>query len=170
VEYDMTVRNNRGKIVQFAYGDDGIDSTKAESQSVPLVSMTPEDIYMHYDIAGVSPDSTMEKMAVYTKGAASRLKKQRPDTINKISEYIERMIDVRDKLVSDVFHYKNDNSVKVPVSFQHIIANIQGQMGINSHSTTDVTPLEAFEMIEFTFRKLQQLTFAPPTKLFEVLY
>ena len=170
VEYDMTVRNNRGKIVQFAYGDDGIDSTKAESQSVPLVSMTPEDIYMHYDIAGVSPDSTAEKLAVYTKGAASRLKKQRPDTIKKISEYIERMVDVRDRLVSDVFHNKNDNSVKVPVSFQHIIANIQGQMGINSHSTTDITPLEAFEMIEFTFKKLQQLTFAPPTKLFEVLY
>ena len=170
VEYDMTVRNNRGKIVQFAYGDDGIDSTKAESQSVPLVSMTPEDIYMHYDIAGVSPDSTAEKMAVYTKGAASRLKKQRPDTMKKISEYIERMIDVRDRLVSDVFHNKNDNSVKVPVSFQHIIANIQGQMGINSHSTTDITPLEAFDMIEFTFKKLQQITFAPPTKLFEVLY
>ena len=170
VEYDMTVRNNRGKIVQFAYGDDGIDSTKAESQSVPLVSMTPEDIYMHYDIAGVSPDSRAEKMAVYTKGAASRLKKQRPETIKKISEYIERMVDVRDSLVSDVFHNKNDNSVKVPVSFQHIIANIQGQMGINSHSTTDITPLEAFDMIEFTFKKLKQLTFAPPTKLFEVLY
>ena len=170
VEYDMTVRNNRGKIVQFAYGDDGIDSTKAESQSVPLVTMTPEDIYMHYDIAGVAPDSTAEKMAVYTKGAASRLKKQRPETIQKVSEYIERMIDVRDKLVSNVFHHKNDNSVKVPVSFQHIIANIQGQLGINSHSTTDITPLEAFDMIEFTYKKLQQLTFAPPTKLFEVLY
>ena len=170
VEYDMTVRNNRGKIIQFAYGDDGIDSTKAESQSVPLVSMTPEDIYMHYDIAGVAPDSTAEKMAVYTKGAAARLKKQRPETIKKIAEYIERMIDVRDKLVSDVFHYKNDNSVKVPVSFQHIIANIQGQLGINSHSTTDITPLEAFDMIEFTYKKLQQITFAPPTKLFEVLY
>ena len=26
IEYDMTVRNNRGKIVQFAYGDDGVDS------------------------------------------------------------------------------------------------------------------------------------------------
>ena len=170
VEYDMTVRNNRGKIIQFAYGDDGVDSTKVETQSVPLVSMSPEDIYMHYDIAGVAPDSTNDKLAVYTKGAANRLKKQRTDTISKISEYIERMLDIRDKIVSNVFHFKNDNAVKVPVSFQHIIANIQGQLGINSHSTTDVTPLEAFHMIESTFKKLEKLTFAPPTKLFEILY
>ena len=170
VEYDMTVRNNRGKIIQFAYGDDGIDSTKAESQSVPLVTMSPEDIYMHYDIAGVSPDSSAEKMAVYTKGAASRLKKQRQDTITKVEKYIQLMLDVRDQLVSDVFHNKNDNSVKVPVSFQHLIANIQGQLGITSHSIVDITPLEAFDMIEFTFNKLKQITFAPPTKLFEILY
>ena len=28
IEYDMTVRNSKGKIIQFAYGDDGFDSTK----------------------------------------------------------------------------------------------------------------------------------------------
>lgn len=35
VEYDMTVRNSNGKIVQFAYGDDGFDSTKVEKQEFP---------------------------------------------------------------------------------------------------------------------------------------
>jgi DNA-directed RNA polymerase II subunit RPB1 len=170
VEYDMTVRNNRGKIIQFAYGDDGIDSTKVESQTLPLVGMSIEDIYMHYDIAGVAPDSTADKMAVYTKGTASRLKKQRTDTLEKVSEYIEKMIDVRDSIVENVFKYKNENSVKVPVSFQHLIANIQGQLGLNSHSVSDITPLEAFEMIEYNFKKIQKLTLAPPTKLFEILY
>ena len=170
VEYDMTVRNNRGKIIQFAYGDDGIDSTKVESQTLPLVGMSIEDIYMHYDIAGVAPDSTADKMAVYTKGTASRLKKQRTETLEKVSEYIEKMIDVRDSIVENVFKYKNENSVKVPVSFQHLIANIQGQLGLNSHSVSDITPLEAFEMIEYNFKKIQKLTLAPPTKLFEILY
>ena len=28
VEYDMTVRNNKNKIIQFNYGDDGIDQCK----------------------------------------------------------------------------------------------------------------------------------------------
>jgi len=170
VEYDMTVRNNRGKIIQFAYGDDGIDSTKVESQAVPLVSMSIEDVYLHYDIAGVAEDSSQEMMAVYTKGTITRLKKQRAETVKKVNTYIERMIDVRDDLVANVFKFKDDASVKVPVSFQHIMANLQGQLGLNSHSMTDITPLEAFEMVERTFKKIQQLHFAKPTKLFETLY
>jgi len=167
VEYDMTVRNNRGKIVQFAYGDDGFDSTKGETQGVPIVTMSIEDIYVHFDIAGIAEDTRGD---IYTKGTLTRLKKQRNDTIKKVNEYIERLIKVRDDLVEDVFKYKDDSSVKVPVSFQHLIANLQGQLGLNSHSMTDVTPLEAFEMVEATFKRIQALRFAPPTKLFETLY
>ena len=170
VEYDMTVRNNRGKIVQFAYGDDGIDSTRVEAQSIPLVGMSIEDVYMHYDIAGISEESNKEMMAVYTKGTASRLKKQKSETIEKVLKYIERTLEYRDELVSGVFRYKDDTMVKVPVSFQHLMTNLQGQLGLNSSSSTDVTPLEAFEMVEETFERLKKLAFAPPTKLFEVLY
>ena len=170
VEYDMTVRNNRGKIVQFAYGDDGIDSTRVEAQAVPLVSMSVEDIYMHYDIAGISEESGKEMTAVYTKGTATRLKKQRRETVEKVNKYIERMLEQRDALVKGVFRHKDDTMVKLPVSFQHLMTNLQGQLGLNSSSSTDVTPLEAFDMIEETFEKLKKLTFAPPTKLFEILY
>jgi DNA-directed RNA polymerase II subunit RPB1 len=171
VEYDMTVRNNRGKIVQFAYGDDGIDSTKVETQAVPLVGMSVEDVYLHYDIAGISKDNeNAEITKVYTKGTLTRLRKQRLETVTKVNMYIERMLEVRDSLVRNVFRYKDDTSVKVPVSFQHLIANLQGQLGLNSHSTTDVTPLELFEMVEAMFDKIKLLTFGPPTKLFETLY
>jgi DNA-directed RNA polymerase II subunit RPB1 len=76
VEYDMTVRNNKGKIIQFAYGDDGFDSTRVENQAIPLVGMSIEDIYMHYDIIGIN-DETTETINVYTKGATSRLRKQK---------------------------------------------------------------------------------------------
>jgi DNA-directed RNA polymerase beta' subunit len=170
VEYDLTVRNNRGKIIQFAYGDDGIDSTRVEAQSVPLVGMSVEDVYMHYDIAGISEESSKDMTAVYTKGTITRLKKQRRETVEKVTKYIERMLEERDALVKGVFRYKDDTMVKVPVSFQHLITNLQGQLGLNSHSSTDLTPLEAFDMVEETFEKLKKLTFAPPTRLFEVLY
>ena len=170
VEYDLTVRNNRGKIVQFAYGDDGFDSTKGETQGVPIVGMSIEDIYVHFDIAGVAEDSRQDMHAVYTKGTIARLKKQRNETVKKVNDYIEKMMEVRDELVENVFKYKDDSAVKVPVSFQHLIANLQGQLGLNSHSMTDVTPLEAFEMVEATYKRIQQLKFAPPTKLFETLY
>ena len=50
VTYDMTVRNNKGKIVQYSYGDDGIDPVKVENQFFNLVNMSLEDIYNHFTI------------------------------------------------------------------------------------------------------------------------
>jgi DNA-directed RNA polymerase II subunit RPB1 len=169
VEYDMTVRNNRGKIVQFAYGDDGFDSTKAENQSMPLVGMSTEDIYVHYDIIGVN-DEKSELLNVYEKGTLTRLRKQREETSKKCKKYIDKMLEARLDIVERVFGYKNENTVKIPVSFQHIIANIQGQLNLGSNSTVDITPLEAFELIETQYRSLQSMRFTKPTDLFEILY
>ena len=169
VEYDMTVRNNKGKIIQFAYGDDGFDSTKAENQSMPLVGMSTEDIYVHYDIIGVN-DQHNDLMEIYSKSTITRIKKQRDQTKVKCKEYIEMMIDSRKTLVESVFKNKNENTLKVPVSFQNIIVNIQGQLNLNSKSIVDITPMEVFELVEEYMRKLNMLTFAKPTDLFKVLY
>jgi DNA-directed RNA polymerase II subunit RPB1 len=169
VEYDMTVRNNKGKIIQFAYGDDGFDSTRVENQAIPLVGMSIEDIYMHYDIIGIN-DETTETIHVYTKGATSRLRKQKNETKEKCKAYIEKMIEARNSIVKAVFKYKNENTLKIPVAFQHMIANCQGQLSLNSNSIVDITPLEAFELIEEYYAKLNQLNFVKPTQLFETLY
>ena len=169
VEYDMTVRNSKGKIIQFAYGDDGFDSTKVENQAIPLVGMSVEDVYLHYDIIGIN-DQTTDTLSIYTKGTISRMKKQKTDTKTKCKEYIEKMLVNRDHVVNSVFKNKNENMVILPVAFQNIIANIQGQLGLGANSTVDITPLEAFELIEDNFKKMNLMTFAPLTKLFEILY
>jgi DNA-directed RNA polymerase II subunit RPB1 len=169
VEYDMTVRNSKGKIIQYRYGDDGFDSTKTESQIVPLVEMSIEDIYTHYDILGLN-DYDKDLLVVYTKGTVSRMKRQKVESKNKCLSYIEKMIENRDKLVSHVFKDKNENNVVVPVSFHHIIVNTQGQLELNSNSIVDITPLEAFELIEEYFDKLTKISYSQPTVLFETLY
>ena len=169
VEYDMTVRNNKGKIIQFAYGDDGIDSTRVENQIIPLVGMSIEDLYIHYDIVGVNDQNT-ETINIYSKGTVTRIKKQLAETKAKCHKYIDIMINARNDIVKGIFKYKNENSVKVPVAFQNIIANIQGQLGLNSNTIVDITPLEAFSLIEEYFDKLKLLIFVQPTPLFEVLY
>ena len=169
VEYDMTVRNNKGKIVQFAYGDDGFEPTRVENQSIPLVGMSIEDIYMHYDIIGLD-DEKSELINVFTKGTISRMKKQQADTKSRCKKYIDKMIETRDVLVDKLFKNKNENSVKMPIAFQHIIANIQGQLNLNSNSAVDISPLEAFDMIETHYKTLQKLHYVPLTDLFEIMY
>ena len=56
VEYDMTVRNNKHKVIQFNYGDDGFDSTRIETQSIALADMSIEEIYLMYDIIGINDE------------------------------------------------------------------------------------------------------------------
>jgi len=169
VEYDMTVRNNKGRVVQFSYGDDHFDSVKVENQAIPLVGMSTEDIYLYYDIVG-SNDQHNDLLDVYTKGTITRVKKQRPDTMAKCKTYIEKMIEARKNIVESVFKNKTENSVKMPVAFQNIIANVQGQLNLGGNSIVDITPLEAFDLIEEYFNKLKQLEYCQPTQLFEVLY
>jgi DNA-directed RNA polymerase beta' subunit len=169
VEYDMTVRNNMGKIIQFAYGDDSIDATRVENQSIPLVGMSIEDIYMHYDIIGLN-DSDGEMIKIFTKGAATRLRKQRDETRAMCKKYVDYMVEHRDKLVDMVFKYRNEDFLKTPVAFQYLIQNVQGQLGLNANSAVDITPLECFEMTEATFNALRKLNYCKPTKLMEVLF
>ena len=169
VEYDMTVRNSKGKIIQFAYGDDGFDTVRVENQVIPLVGMSLEDIYMQYDILGLNDHDT-GLLEIYSKGTVTRMKQQRNESKQMCRAYIEKMIQWRTALVEDMFKNRDDNGVRIPVAFQNIIVNIQGQLGLNASSVVDITPLEAFQLIEQHFVKLQKLHFVPPTRLFEIMY
>jgi DNA-directed RNA polymerase beta' subunit len=169
VEYDMTVRNNKGKIVQFSYGEDSFDSTRGENQSVPLVGMTTEDIYLYYDLAGITNKDTA-LLNIFNKGTIQRIHKQEKETKQKCMKYIDTMIKARKDFVESVFNNLNNNNVVIPVSFQNIITNIQGQLNLNSNSIVDITPLEFFNLVEEYFEKLKQTKYIEPTLLFESLY
>ena len=169
VEYDMTVRNNKQKIVQFQYGDDGIDTVRVENQMLPLVAMSLEEIYAHFHTPSES-DSTSAFMTPYTKGAIGRMKKQKDEMLAKSKSYIEYMIKARDDIVQYIFKNTDAKTVHIPVSFQHVMNNIQGMQRINKNSMIDITPLEAYSLIENNFKNLEKIVYAKPTELFKVMY
>ena len=169
VSYDMTVRTNKSKIVQFTYGDDGIDPIKVENQIMPIVSMSIQDIYAHYNIPD-EPSKLKTLSHVFLKNVMSRFKKQINEANEKCKFYTEMMITNRDNIIKSVFKNKGDSVVNSPVAFAHIINNIQGQQKLNSNSIVDITILEAFQMIEETYYNLEQIRCAVPTMLFKTLY
>ena len=168
VAYDMTVRNNKGKIIQFTYGDDNFDSMKVENQSLPLSNMSIEDIYMHYDIPGMAEAENNLRLSIFTKEAITRMNKQRDGCRDKCYEYVTKLIEARDRVMEKVYNYQNENSVRMPVAFQYIIQNIQGQLDLKGNSAVDITPLEAFDMIEYYFQKINSIV--PTNELFRILY
>lgn len=169
VEYDMTVRNSQGKIVQFRYGDDGIESTRSETQAIPLVEMSLTDIYNHYDVFGANNDSKTP-LTIYDKSTSTRIRNQKDAAMKRCRDLIDVMTELRNQLVVKVFKNKNENMVHSPVAFQYIIGNIRGQLNLNESSVVDITPLEAFALIDECFESLVAIHYAPPTDLFKTLF
>ena len=169
VNYDMTVRTNKGKIVQFTYGDDNIDNVKVENQGIPIVKMSTQEIFDHYMV----PDEKgMLKSLnnIFLKNTMARYKKQVSDMYKICEKYTNFMIEMRKKIIDNVFKGRDDSVVHTPVAFTYAINNIQGQTNITSISLVDITIVEAFEMIEQAYENLEKIHYAPPTLLFKTLY
>tara|TARA_B100001059_G_scaffold232357_1_gene270003 strand:- start:9738 stop:14255 length:4518 start_codon:yes stop_codon:yes gene_type:complete len=169
VKYDMTVRNNMNKVIQFSYGDDGVDTVKVENQNIPITRMTVDEIYAHYHMPSDDLKDAVYTTS-YTKYALRRIAKQKAELNDKCKFYIEYMIDARNKMIKNIFKYQDNTKVHIPVSFQHIINNIRNQMNITHMSMVDITPNEIFQLIEKTISKLEMFHYSKPTELFKVVY
>jgi DNA-directed RNA polymerase II subunit RPB1 len=169
VSYDMTIRTNKNKIVQFSYGDDNIDTIKVEDQSIPIVTMSIQDIYAHY-LVPEDHGKIKSLSNIFLKNVTARLKKQTDDFMKKTNIYIDMMVSNRDLIIKNVFKNKGDTTVNCPVAFSYIINNIQGQCSITISSLVDITLLEALDMIEHCYQNLEKNYYAPPTNLFKTLY
>ena len=167
VEYDMTVRNNKSKIIQFNYGGDNIETTAVENQQLPLSKMTLEEIYAHFQLPFDLRNSLFKSN--FTKGTITRMKGQKKELIAFTKNIIKSMIEGRELLVTKVFQNDYDSRVHVPVNFRRIINNVQHQMNLKNSSLVNITPLELYKLVETTFKDLN-MHFVQPTQLFHLMY
>jgi len=169
VAYDMTVRTGKGKIIQFTYGDDSFDPLRVETQGLPLIEKTTQDIYLHYSMPECSAKKNVFK-GVYDDGAMARHKKQLKPLAARNKYYTDFMLEARDDVIKNIYGFKDESVVRCPVAFAYIINNVIGQLHITGSSITDVTMFEAYEMIEAGYKVLEGIRCAVPNRLFKVLF
>ena len=169
VEYDMTVRNGKRRIVQFSYGEDSIDPVKVENQEIPIVTMNYEQIYAHFQMPTQNLNDSVY-ITNFTPEAIKRMKRQDALLKKRTSEMIEYMLNQQKEIVKNIFKYTDDMRVNVPVAFKYIINNIKGQLRIDAGSICDITPLEVFTAIDKMYDILMSNQYVRPTELFKVLY
>ena len=165
VNYDMTIRNNKFKIIEFNYGDDNFDTLKVESQTLPFIDMTTEEIYNYYTIP--KDNDLISNLIKLTK------KKVKDDNLNynnRIKKYIDFIIEERDNIIVNIFKNVYNKQVNVPIAFSYLINDIIGMFGLNMNSLIDITPLDALELIDKTYEKLNSFKYIYPNNLFKVLY
>jgi DNA-directed RNA polymerase beta' subunit len=167
IEYDMTVRNNMNKIVQFEYGDDSFETTKVEGQKIPFVKMTIEDIYAYYQMPSDDLIDDSLYSTSYTTDTIKRIKQQKEQLKIITGNYITKSIKLRDEIITNVFLHEDESNINIPVNFIRIIENIKNQLNIQSNSYVDVTPLECFNIIEKCKDRLKKIHYVRFNRLFE---
>jgi DNA-directed RNA polymerase II subunit RPB1 len=118
VEHDGTVRNVTGSVIQFVYGEDGMDTVAVESQECKLALMTLENIYRDY---ALTPDDVNPFLK---------------DSVTETPDMVEEIIADRELFVRSVFRYRKNDTVLAPVHLKRLVGKYE-----NPYSTmTDLTP------------------------------
>jgi len=144
VEYDGSVRNASGTIMQHHYGGDGIDSIYVENQPIELAVMSMEHIYRMYA-------ATKSDFETVVNG----------DVGENPPDLVEQLLMDRDTLVKNVFRYKKGDTVKAPVPLKRLVEKFT-----NPYATkTNLTPKYVVDELE----KLCSQPWLVHNKLFHIL-
>ena len=145
VQYDGTVRDANMNIVQFHYGEDGLNSTKIEGTGISYVKMSEADVKRDFGLAGV--DFTQ----ILQDGLADDFSGS-----NEVKEYVAQILDDRALIVEKVFALSTrQGGVFGPLNPERLIMNIKVRFGLDSKAKTDLTPIYVIESLKKLMTRTQ---------------
>jgi DNA-directed RNA polymerase II subunit RPB1 len=131
LEYDGSVRNVLGSVIQYVYGEDGVDTQSVEDQEIGLAEMTMEEVYKQYALspADVNPFLSTE--------------------VDTTPDLVDDILADREMLVKSVFRYRKNDKVSTPVNVARILIKYS-----NTYSTkTGLTPAMVVETLGAFFKE-----------------
>lgn len=118
VNFDMTVRNAGGQIIQFIYGDDGMNSVKLEKQHLSYLKFgtTIDDIKDTFLI------ETIDTLKGYVNADTLKKMKSSKKALNaKLLDYFEKVIEDRTFIIEKILKFKPDTFIVYPIPFSRLI-------------------------------------------------
>uniref|UniRef100_A0A6C0IBR6 DNA-directed RNA polymerase n=1 Tax=viral metagenome TaxID=1070528 RepID=A0A6C0IBR6_9ZZZZ len=138
VQYDGTVRDANMNIVQFHYGEDGLNSTKIEGTGISYVKMSEADVKRDYGLVGVDFTQMLQD-GLADDFAAS----------NEVKEYVAQVLEDRTLIVEKVFALSTrQGGVFGPLNPERLIMNIKVRFGLDPKGKTDLTPIYVIETLK----------------------
>ena len=118
--FDYTVRNADLNIIQFLYGDDGMDPIKIEKQHLPIISMNYDEIMEEYNL---DLDSKNWKKYM-TKDAFSELENElKNDNIrNQYETFIDKIMKIKYDVITKILNNKLlESTLFYPINIKRIL-------------------------------------------------
>ena len=119
VEYDYSVRNNSGCIVQFIYGEDGMDACTVESQSFNIMKMDTSQIAKEYLF-----NKTTEWSNLLTEKTIKEMKSNKK-YLDQLESSFYQILEYKNYIFKKLFKSLDLNdSINYPIHFKRITKNI----------------------------------------------
>lgn len=135
VNYDYSVRNASGAIIQFIYGDDGMDATFVESQPLEIIKLSTEEIIKNYYFTKTINWSLMLKKELLESVKSKENQKLYDEGLFRILEH-------KEYLLNEIFKLREiENNIFYPIHIKRITSNICKL----EEKISDITPKEIFE-------------------------
>ena len=117
---DQTVRTDSGNIVQFLYGEDGINPEKIEKQRIPSISMNIQDLQKNYLI---SPNENWIKSLspILSDEFSNYSSEQRKTFYSKMLAHYQEILKERKYMIENVFKMTNKCDIYYAVNIVRII-------------------------------------------------
>lgn len=142
VKYDSTVRDSRGNIVQFIYGEDGLDGAHIENQKVDIITMSDKAFNNRYAVDIMSGDVSM------WRGKLLQARELQGDTElqEMFDEELEALRESRDFLRK--MGKGTEDSMQLPLNIGRIIDQAQKNFKIRRGDKTDLDPHHALTAVK----------------------
>lgn len=141
VHYDYTVRSANGSIVQMAYGEDAMDSTRIIT--VPLPSLE-RSVYEIYNEHVFRDDDPLEEFMI--PEAVAKTRAEMPDIIRRTRALAEQIVKDRDTILEAAGDMISAVNFSVPVD--RIIREVTYAMRGDLAAATNLDPMTVLGTLE----------------------
>eukprot|EP00246_Nothoceros_aenigmaticus_P012765 TRINITY_DN409_c0_g1_i1.p1 TRINITY_DN409_c0_g1~~TRINITY_DN409_c0_g1_i1.p1 ORF type:complete len:1108 (-),score=233.51 TRINITY_DN409_c0_g1_i1:779-3940(-) len=147
VKYDGTVRNSLGDVIQFLYGEDGMDSVWIETQKLDSMKMKMHEFDRVYKF---EMDSDVWNPDYMSAEAAEDIKTI-PEFRNVFEAEVQKLLADRKQLGTEIAP-SGDAMWPLPVNLKRLLWNAQKIFKVDFKKPSDMHPMEIVEAVD----KLQE--------------
>ncbi|PSC72236.1 DNA-directed RNA polymerase II subunit 1 [Micractinium conductrix] len=151
VRYDGTVRNACGEVMQFLYGEDGMEGTSIESQRMDFLKFNRRkfaEVYRYeLDRPGWAPD-WLDPAVLDVLRTDSEARAMLEGEILQLEE--------DQRVMQTEVMRSGDNGLNLPVNVKRLLENAQRKFGCRPHKrgATDLDPLDVVRRVQGLCAKL----------------
>lgn len=149
VRYDYSVRNSLGEIVQFVYGEDGMDGCFIEKQKLDSIKMDNKTFERAYQIDLTQPHQLDAYMDLSKKEELLRDTTAQQLLMEEFQQLTVDRLALRPKVL-----LTGDDGVYLPVNLKRLIWNAQKRFRVDSYAKSNLDPKTIIESLRELEKKL----------------